>query len=100
MGAMRDVVIIGGGHNGLVAAALAPILTMTPPSTDAPSGHDVWNLVRLGRRLRGLGKKDAYRVLRWAPMCVADLVEEWFEHDLVRATIAARGIYASFAGPR
>src|SRR5262249_11430652 len=40
-----------------------------------------------------------YRVLRWGPMAVADLVAEWFEAELLRATIAARGIFASFAGP-
>jgi phytoene dehydrogenase-like protein len=32
-------------------------------------------------------------------MAVADLVAEWFENDLLRATLAARGIFASFAGP-
>jgi phytoene dehydrogenase-like protein len=82
-----------------IGAALEPLLTMTPPSADAPNAHDLWKLVRLGRRVRGLGKRDAYRVLRWGPMAVADLVAEWFESDLLRATLAARGIYASFAGP-
>ncbi|HEX9297270.1 MAG TPA: NAD(P)/FAD-dependent oxidoreductase [Polyangiaceae bacterium] len=83
-----------------MGAALSPLLTTTPPSTEVLSGHDLWSLVRFGRRVRGLGKRDAYRLLRWAPMPVADLVEEWFEHPLLRASIAARGIYASFAGPR
>jgi phytoene dehydrogenase-like protein len=32
-------------------------------------------------------------------MAVADLAAEWFESDLLRATVAARGIYATFAGP-
>jgi phytoene dehydrogenase-like protein len=30
---------------------------------------------------------------------VADFVGEWFETDLLRAVIAARGIYGTFAGP-
>src|SRR5207244_3643518 len=78
---------------------IAPLLTTTPPSADTPGAHDLWKLFRLGRRVRGLGKRDAYRVLRWGPMAVADLVAEWFESELLRATIAARGIHASFAGP-
>jgi phytoene dehydrogenase-like protein len=82
-----------------IGAALAPVLTMAPPSTDAPSTHDLWKLLRLGRRVRALGKRDAYRVMRWGPMAVADLAAEWFESDLLRATVAARGIFASFAGP-
>jgi phytoene dehydrogenase-like protein len=82
-----------------IGAALAPVLTMAAPSTDEPSTHDLWKMLRVGRRVRALGKRDAYRVMRWAPMAVADLAAEWFESDLLRATVAARGIYASFAGP-
>ena len=83
-----------------IGAALSSLMTMTPPSTEDLSGRDLWNLLRLGKRMRGLGKKDTYRVLRWGPMAVADFAAEWFENDLLRATIAARGIHGSFAGPR
>jgi phytoene dehydrogenase-like protein len=82
-----------------IGAAVAPLLSITPPAVDTPSGRDLWNLMRLGLRVRGLGKKDAYRLFRWGPMAVADLAAEWFESDLLRATIAARGIHACFAGP-
>jgi len=37
--------------------------------------------------------------LRWGPMAVADLVAEFFETELLRATIAARGIFGTFLGP-
>jgi len=33
------------------------------------------------------------------PMPVADLAAEWFETELLRATIEARGIFGTFAGP-
>jgi phytoene dehydrogenase-like protein len=72
---------------------------MTPPATDAPTARDLWGLLGLGRRVRALGGRDLHRLLRWGPMAVADLVAEWFESELLRATIAARGIHASFAGP-
>src|SRR5205814_5388002 len=49
--------------------------------------------------IRKLGKKDMYRLLRWGPMAVADLVAEFFETELLRATIAARGIFGTFLGP-
>jgi phytoene dehydrogenase-like protein len=83
-----------------IGRVLAPLLSMTPPSTEDPSGRDLWNLFKLGRRVRGLGKKDSHRLLRWGPMAVADMVAEWFESDLLRATLAARGIHACMAGPR
>ncbi len=78
---------------------LAPLLTMTPPSIDDPSATELWNLGKLGLSFRRLEKKDAFRLLRWGPMAVADLVAEWFETEILRATVAARGIFGAFAGP-
>lgn len=82
-----------------IGRVLAPLLTMTPPTIEKPSPSELWNLGKLGLSFRGLDKKDAYRLLRWGPMAVADLVAEWFETELLRATIAARGIFGAFAGP-
>ncbi len=82
-----------------IGKVLAPLLTMTPPAIEKPRAGELWNLGKLGRSFRGLGKRDAYRLLRWGPMAVADLVAEWFETELLRATIAARGIFGAFAGP-
>ncbi len=72
---------------------------MTPPKIENPAPGELWNLGKLGRSFRGLGKQDAFRLLRWGPMAVADLVAEWFETETLRATIAARGIFGAFAGP-
>ncbi|MGH9930376.1 MAG: phytoene desaturase family protein [Pyrinomonadaceae bacterium] len=82
-----------------IGKMLRPLLTMTPPAIEHPSPGELWNLGKLGRSFRGLGKKDAYRLLRWGPMAVADLVAEWFETETLRAVVAARGIYGAFAGP-
>jgi phytoene dehydrogenase-like protein len=78
---------------------LAPLLSMTPPTIEKPTPGELWNLGKLSLSFRGLGKKDSFRLLRWGPMAVADLVAEWFETELLRATIAARGICGAFAGP-
>ena len=82
-----------------IGKVLSPLLRMTPPSIDKPTPTDVWDLSKLGLAFRGLGRTDAFRLLRWGPMAVADLVAEWFETELLRAAIAARGINCSFAGP-
>ena len=82
-----------------IGRVLAPLLSMTPPSIDQPAKGDVWQLGKVGLAFRKLGKKDEYRLLRWGPMAVADLVSEWFETELLRATVAARGIHGAFAGP-
>ena len=66
-----------------IGRVLAPLISMTPPSIDQPTATDVWHLGKVGLAFRGLGKKDEYRLLRWGPMAVADLVGEWFETGAV-----------------
>ncbi len=82
-----------------IGRALRPLLAMTPPDIDSPSTSELWNLGKLGWKIRGLGKTDEYRLLRYGPMAVADLAGEWFETELLRAVVAARGIFGAFAGP-
>jgi phytoene dehydrogenase-like protein len=82
-----------------IGRVLAPLLTMAPPNIDAPSKRELWNLAGLGLKVRGLGRKDEYRLLRYGPMAVADLAAEWFETEPLRAVVAARGIFGAFAGP-
>ena len=69
------------------------------PDIDDPTRGDLWRLLNTGRRARALGKKNLSRLIRYMPMAVADLVSEWFDNDLVRATIASRAIFGHFAGP-
>ena len=82
-----------------ISRVIAEALATTPPDIDQPSSGDLWSMLKTGRALRNLGKRDMYRVLRWGPMAVADLVGEYFENELLRAVIAARGIFGSFLGP-
>jgi phytoene dehydrogenase-like protein len=41
-----------------------------------------------------------YEFLRILPMSVSDLLNEWFETELLKAAIAAGGLLGSFVGPR
>ena len=78
---------------------LSHILETTPPSLDGPAAGELWELLKVGRRFRALGKKDGFRLLRWMPMAVADLVAEYFAADPLQAAIAARGIFGTAQGP-
>ncbi|HEX4663791.1 MAG TPA: NAD(P)/FAD-dependent oxidoreductase [Terriglobales bacterium] len=84
---------------GNISKVIAEVLMTTPPDIDDPSSSDLWSMLKTGRALRNLGKRDMYRVLRWGPMAVADLVAEYFETELLRAVVAARGIFGTFLGP-
>jgi phytoene dehydrogenase-like protein len=82
-----------------MGAVIADVLATTPPDIDHPSRGDLWSMLKTGRAVRKLGKKDLYRLLRWGPMAVADLAAEYFETELLRAVVAARGIFGTFLGP-
>jgi phytoene dehydrogenase-like protein len=61
-----------------IGKVIAEALALTPPDIDSPSKGDLWGMLQTGRGIRNLGKKDMYRLLRWGPMAVADLVSEYF----------------------
>ena len=82
-----------------IGAFLSELLETTPPSIDSPSAGELWELLKTGRRFRALGKKESFALLRWGPMAVADLVAEWFETDLLMASVAARAIHGTAMGP-
>jgi phytoene dehydrogenase-like protein len=81
------------------AGIIARLESLTPPDIRKPSRDDLWELLKLGRKVRGLGKKEMMRLLRWGPMAVADFAAEFFETDLLRAVVAARGIFGAAMGP-
>ncbi|HEX4603793.1 MAG TPA: NAD(P)/FAD-dependent oxidoreductase [Candidatus Angelobacter sp.] len=82
-----------------IGRVIGDALKLSPPNIDDPSRSDLWSMLQTGRALRKLGKKDMYRLLRWGPMAVADLVAEFFATELLRATVAARGISGTALGP-
>ena len=84
---------------GKISKVIADALASTPPDIDDPSRADLWSMLKTGRAIRKLGKKDMFRLLRWGPMAVADLAAEYFETELLRAVIAARGVFGTFLGP-
>ena len=81
------------------ASFFTQLASITPPAIDKPTPEDLWNLLKTGRSVRRLGKTGIFDLLRWGPMAVADFVAEFFETELLRAVIAARGIFGTALGP-
>jgi len=84
---------------GKMGRVIGEALATPPPNIDHPSSGDFWGMLKTGRAIRNLGKKDMYRLLRWGPMAVADLAAEYFETELLRSVVAARGLFGTFLGP-
>jgi phytoene dehydrogenase-like protein len=82
-----------------VSEVLTQLISITPPGIDKPSPEDFWNLFKTGRGVRRLGKVGMFDLMRWGPMAIADFVAEFFETELLRAVVAARGIFGNALGP-
>ncbi|MCR4375091.1 MAG: NAD(P)/FAD-dependent oxidoreductase [Acidobacteria bacterium] len=82
-----------------IGAVMAALNRRAPPSVDAPTTADLWRLLGLGRRARKLGRRELARLARYVPIAVADLVSEWFDHDLMQGALAARGVFGHRLGP-
>ncbi len=83
-----------------LAKVVGTLFERTPPDVDAPGRDDLWTLMRTIGAYRHLDKPDAWRLFRWGPMSVADLVSEYFETPLLCAMVAADGLLGSMMGPR
>ena len=83
-----------------VAGVLAMLDRRRPPDIDETTRGDAWFLMGIARAARKLGRRDLSRLIRWAPMSVADLLSEWFDSQLLCAAIAAHAIGGNPAGPR
>jgi len=82
-----------------IGALIGGLFNNTPPSVDNPTTRDAFALMQTLRTFRSLPKADQWRLLRWGPMAVADLVSEGVEHELLRATVAADGVFGAMLGP-
>ncbi len=71
----------------------------TPPDLVDGGVRDLWTMVRLGGKLRMLGRKDMTEVMRILPMSAKELLDEWFETDVVKGTLGATAITGVFQGP-
>ncbi len=83
-----------------VSTVVASLLASPAPRIDDPDAGDLWNLLKTGRTFQRLEKRSRYRLLRWIPMPVADLVHEWFESEPLCASLAAPGLSGTMLGPR
>src|SRR3989442_2260181 len=80
------------------AAALDPVLAMTPPSLPTPSLWEQMSLLRRALPLRRLGKPMMQQMLRLPPMSIRDFLNEWLETELLMACLAADGFLGTPEG--
>jgi phytoene dehydrogenase-like protein len=83
-----------------MARFVKPILDMTPPDPWSLNPRELARLAFLGRRFRSLPGPDRYNQVQLMTMSATDFLDQWFETDVLKATMAASGIIGTFLGVR
>jgi len=82
------------------AAVLKPFWLKTMPRVGATGMSDLMTLGRLGLSLRMLGKKDMREFMRIAALPARDLVDEYFDDDILKAMLCWDGLIGAKMAPR
>jgi phytoene dehydrogenase-like protein len=82
-----------------IAGFLRHLYLLPPPDIDTTRLGELWDLLQVGRKLKGLGKTEMVEVLRTVPMAAAELLDEWFEHEGLKGVVAASAVTDLAQGP-
>src|SRR5450432_4160312 len=77
-----------------------PIMNMVPPDPTGFNPKDLSKLLFLARRFQKLASDDRYNLVQLMTMSAADFLDQWFETDVLKATMSASGIIGTFLGVR
>ena len=77
---------------GKYSQVITGLKNMTPPDLPNVGLRDMLAMRDIATSARGLGRKNIPQVIRIMPMSIADLLNEWFESDIVKGVIAASAV--------
>jgi phytoene dehydrogenase-like protein len=77
-----------------------PLLSMIPPDPTTLHLKDLKQLNFLLQRFRELSSEERYTLVQLMTMSAADFLDQWFETDVLKATMSASGIIGTFLGIR
>jgi phytoene dehydrogenase-like protein len=83
-----------------MARFVKPILSMVPPDpfkADLPGFNRLYGLLR---RFQRLPRRDQHNLIQLMTTSAVDLLDRWFETDVLKATMSASGIIGTFLGVR
>jgi phytoene dehydrogenase-like protein len=80
----------------ILDAAYSTIMPRLPKNMSLREGY---GLLELGLDLRLAGRQDMLNFIRALPMTAQELVEEYFESEVVKAAVASLGIHGFSLGP-
>jgi phytoene dehydrogenase-like protein len=94
-----DGYIAWRGFLSRIRGFVSGVLCEKPPSMKPDSIAELWSMGKTGIGLRRLGKSDMLELMRVAPMCAADWLQESLGHPLPAAALAAPAAIGASLGP-
>jgi phytoene dehydrogenase-like protein len=83
-----------------LARFFQPMMLRPPPQPGSRRPGDLLDLLREGARIAGLRQSEVHDLYRVMTMPVGELLEEWFESDVIKGAMASTGVVGVWAGPR
>lgn len=78
---------------------IRPLLMRTPPDPTSFRPRDIQELLWLGKRFHDLTETEMQDMIRFWTMSIADYLDEYFEHPVIKADRCISGIIGTALGP-
>ncbi len=83
-----------------VSHAIKPLVDSVPPNLASKDPDELARLAELGAHLRSLDAGTLHALARFLTGSAADILDDHFEADILKALLASSGIIGSKLGPR
>jgi len=83
-----------------LASVLERLYLVPPPDIESTDVRELARIAGLGLYVRRRGKQTVIDLARILPMSIAELLDDWFESDVLKGLLGALGIWHLKQGPR
>lgn len=80
------------------ALLIRKTLLRTPPNPTSLRPRDIHELLFLARQFWALGEREIYEYIRFFTLSAADFLDDYFENDLIKQSLANSGIIGTALG--
>lgn len=87
-------------HLEKLAVVVESLLLTTPPEFPPQGLSDFAEWMKLTGKLRGLSKKEIVGLVKIFTQSAADLLDDWFESEELKVTLATDGVIGANGGPK
>lgn len=83
-----------------VCHAVKPLFDSIPPDIFSDAPEELARLAAVGKHMRSLDKKTMYNVTRFLTASAEEILDDYFESDIIKGLFSSSSIIGSKVGPR